>query len=144
MTVPMIFATIFATHKYACIIHMWLMMQVKISKYNSRVISDASKNLKVKKIYWRWTVDSLSLLPLTKYDGLQHDTRVAWTSPINRYIFLCTRYPVTALLPTQFMSIRTHHKHQYSQHLNSTNSNTKPAGLWLIGFAVIDIIYIPM
>ena len=78
----------------------------------------------------------------TKYDGWQRNSGsinfTYWC------VFLCTRYNATALFSTQSMSLRTHHKNQYSQHLNRTNCNTKPAGPQLIDFAVTDDIYILM
>ena len=65
-------------------------------------------------------VDSLSLLArcspqVRRRLAARHSGSINFTY---WFVFLCTRYVATALLPTQFMPIRTHqHKHQYSQHL---------------------------
>ena len=113
---------------YPCNSHVTSDVCEKISKSEKHSINHDTE---IHYHFWHATVPYLRRLA-TRHSGSMNFTY--W------YVFLCTRYPATAFLPTQFMSIRTHHKHQYSQHLNSTNCNTKPTGLWLIGFAVIDII----
>ena len=74
--------------KYTCIrvIHMWLVTFAKKSRSLKKILLTMTP---------RFTITFGTLLFRT-YDGWQHDTRVAWTSPID------TSFCARAILPLPF------------------------------------------